>query len=128
TSMAAPVVAGAAALLLQANPRLTPNMIKMILMYTAQQVPNFNLLEQGAGELNIDGAVRLAKAIRPDLASSMAVGSPLLTRAVPTPSSKITYDDELAIADTKGNVIERNTGSGTCTFQWSQGIIVDHTY
>ena len=36
TSVAAPVVAGAAALLLEANPNLTPNMVKMILMYTAQ--------------------------------------------------------------------------------------------
>src|SRR6185369_4146806 len=36
TSMAAPVVSGAAALLLQANPNLTPNMVKILLMYTAQ--------------------------------------------------------------------------------------------
>ena len=34
TSMATPVAAGAAALLLQVNPKLTPNMVKMILMYT----------------------------------------------------------------------------------------------
>ncbi len=36
TSMSSPVVAGAAALLLQANPTLTPNLVKAILMYTAQ--------------------------------------------------------------------------------------------
>ena len=40
TSMSAPLTAGAAALMLQANPKLTPNMVKMILMYTAQQLPN----------------------------------------------------------------------------------------
>src|SRR5205085_1762088 len=39
SSVAAPVVAGAAALMLQANPRLTPNMVKALLMYTAQQLP-----------------------------------------------------------------------------------------
>src|ERR1700687_4394318 len=49
SSMATPVVAGAAALLLQANPRLTPSLIKTILMYTAQPLPGFNMLEQGAG-------------------------------------------------------------------------------
>src|SRR5947209_3093376 len=42
TSMATPVVAGAAALLLQANPKLTPNLVKAILMYTAQQLANFD--------------------------------------------------------------------------------------
>ncbi|HEX8685158.1 MAG TPA: S8 family serine peptidase, partial [Pyrinomonadaceae bacterium] len=64
TSMATPVTAGAAALLLQANPRLTPNMVKMILMYTAQPLAGFNMLEQGAGELNVEGAVRLARLVR----------------------------------------------------------------
>jgi serine protease AprX len=58
TSMATPVVAGAAALMLQANPKLTPNMVKALLMYTAQPLAGFNTtLEQGAGELNVEGAV-----------------------------------------------------------------------
>src|SRR6185295_1924631 len=61
TSMATPVVAGTAALLLQANPKLTPNMVKMILMYTTQPLAGYNMLEQGTGELNVEGAVRLAK-------------------------------------------------------------------
>ena len=61
TSMSTPVVSGAAALMLQANPKLTPNMVKMILMYTAQPIAGFNHLEQGAGQVNIEGAVRFAK-------------------------------------------------------------------
>src|SRR5262249_2492903 len=39
TSMAAPVVSGTAALMFEANPTLTPNLIKVLLMYTAQQLP-----------------------------------------------------------------------------------------
>src|SRR5207244_10239830 len=78
SSMAAPVVAGAAALMLQINPKLTPNMVKMALMYTADPLPNFNMLEQGTGELNVEGAARLSKAIRTDLSSSTVKGSPLL--------------------------------------------------
>lgn len=115
TSMSTPIAAGAAALLLQANPKLTPNLIKAILMYTAQQLPDFNMFEQGAGQINIEGAVRLAKVIRTDLSSKTRVGSPLLTTgAPPRPETSIKYNDENA--------------KGTSTFKWSQGIILDHTY
>jgi serine protease AprX len=61
TSMAAPVVSGTVALMLQANPSLTPNLIKAILQYTAEIYPGYNPLEEGAGFLNALGAVRLAK-------------------------------------------------------------------
>jgi serine protease AprX len=60
TSMAAPVVSGTVALMLQANPALTPNLVKGILQYTAQTYPGYNVLTQGAGFLNTLGAVRLA--------------------------------------------------------------------
>src|SRR5205823_14363790 len=79
TSMATPIVSGTAALLLQANPKLTPNMIKMLLEYTAQPLQGFNVLEQGAGELNVEGAVRVAKQIRQDMGTSSAKGTWMLT-------------------------------------------------
>src|SRR5438552_12220317 len=77
TSMATPVVAGAAALILQTNPNLTPNLVKAILEYTADPLAGFNTLEQGAGLLNVEGAVRLAGLVRTDL-SNCVLGSPLL--------------------------------------------------
>src|SRR5262249_2634692 len=61
TSMAAPVVAGTVALMLQANPSLTPNAVKAILQYTAQTYPGYDALTEGAGFLNAVGAVRLAR-------------------------------------------------------------------
>lgn len=61
TSMAAPVVAGSVALMLEANPNLTPNMVKAILQFTAQVYNGYNYLTQGAGFLNTLGAVRLAR-------------------------------------------------------------------
>jgi serine protease AprX len=71
TSMAAPVVSGTVALMLQANPNLTPNLIKALLQYTAQPYADptstkspakqYSALRQGAGFLNSLGAVRLAK-------------------------------------------------------------------
>ena len=48
TSIAAPVVSGTVALLLQANPGLTPPLIKAILQYTAQPLPGASLVHQGA--------------------------------------------------------------------------------
>ena len=61
TSMATPVVSGTVALMLQANPALTPNLVKGILQFTAQTYPGYNVLTQGAGFLNTLGAVRLAR-------------------------------------------------------------------
>jgi serine protease AprX len=65
TSMAAPHVAGTAALMLEANPSLSVGAVRAVLEFTAQQVPNTSLLAQGAGQLNAYGAVRLARQIMP---------------------------------------------------------------
>ena len=62
TSQAAPVVAGTVALMLQANPSLTPNAVKAILQYTAEMYNGYSYLAQGAGFLNARGAVDLALA------------------------------------------------------------------
>ncbi len=62
TSMAAPVVAGVIALMIDANPQLTPNAVKAILQYTAEVRRGYDALSQGAGLLNARGAVELARA------------------------------------------------------------------
>jgi subtilisin family serine protease len=108
TSMATPLVAGAAALMLQANSKLTPNMIKAVLMYTAQQLPNFNHFEQGAGQLNVEGAIRIAQLIRTDINWSTAATGTLMLIA-PLPSAQTT-----TIAQQ--------------TFNWSQGCMMDQSF
>jgi serine protease AprX len=57
TSMSSAVVAGAVALLLEANPRLTPADVKLVLQLTSSRVPGAGLIETGAGSLNIASAV-----------------------------------------------------------------------
>lgn len=86
TSMAAPIVAGAAMNLVQVNPNLTPNLIKAILMYSAQPLRNANTLEQGAGMVNIDGAVRLARLIKTTMPTSN--GAALLKTGAALPVSQ----------------------------------------
>ena len=68
TSMSAPLVAGTAALMLEANPRLTVGTVRAILEFTAQPVPSTTLLAQGAGQVNALGAVRLARLVKPGVA------------------------------------------------------------
>ena len=63
TSMAAPVVSATIALMLQANPSLTPNLVKAILEFTAESHPRYDALTQGAGFLNARGAVELAQSV-----------------------------------------------------------------
>jgi subtilisin family serine protease len=106
TSMSAPVVAGAAALLLELNPNLTPGLVKAILMYTAQPIKNFNTLEQGAGLLNVDGAARMAKIIK-STASTLNNGATMIaTKNLPTQTSMIAGE--------------------TC--YWGKGVITDHCF
>lgn len=72
--MAAPVVAGAAALIPQKNPGLKPNAVKAVLMYSAERRYE-SVLEVGAGYLKIAGAVNMAA----NIDSSAPVGAYWLT-------------------------------------------------
>jgi hypothetical protein len=82
TSMASPVVSGTIALMLQANPALTPNQVKAVLQFTAERRDGYDALTEGAGFLNARGAVELAQ--------SLAAGGtldPSAPHADPTPWS-----------------------------------------
>ncbi|MBA2133763.1 S8 family peptidase [Capillibacterium thermochitinicola] len=56
TSMATPMVAGAAALLWEKDPALTPNQVRELLVATAED-RGYNRLIQGAGYLNVGAAL-----------------------------------------------------------------------
>jgi serine protease AprX len=58
TSVAAPVVAGVAALLLQSEPNLTPDQVKYRLMNTTRQLTNPTC--SGAGVVNVQRAIDIA--------------------------------------------------------------------
>ncbi|WP_078378615.1 S8 family serine peptidase [Sutcliffiella halmapala] len=70
TSMAAPHVAGASALLKQAHPDWAPNQIKAALMNTTKPLVNedgdsYSVLEQGTGRIQLENAVKTNSLVYP---------------------------------------------------------------
>ena len=85
TSMAAAVTTGVVAQMIHAQRKtfgrgtsLTPNAVKAMLQYAALDLSDYDVLTQGAGALNGDGAVALAASID----STTAVGQWWLTEGV----------------------------------------------
>src|SRR2546423_3083638 len=60
TSFAAPIVSSIVACMLEANPKLTPQEIKRLLIGTAERVPNVKVDRQGWGVVNARRAVEVA--------------------------------------------------------------------
>ena len=64
TSMATPHVAGVAALMLQANPSLSPDSIKRVLVDTARPMPAYSVYTAGAGYVDAYAATSRASSIK----------------------------------------------------------------
>jgi serine protease AprX len=105
TSMSAPVVTGTVALMMQANPALTPNAVKAILQYTAQTYQGYDALTQGAGFLNAAGAVALAR----NFADPLAV-----------PPADATWSRHIIWANHRyaGGVLERSANAWATGLAW----------
>jgi len=71
TSMATPHTAGIIALMLEANPNLTPAKVKSILEATATNMTGREAWEQGAGHVNAYNAVAMAQGIRTDYGATV---------------------------------------------------------
>jgi len=65
TSFAAPIVSSVIACMLEANPHLTPQQVKRILIDTAERLPAIEIDRQGWGVIAPRRAVEVALALRP---------------------------------------------------------------
>jgi serine protease AprX len=65
TSFSAPIVSSTVACMLEANPELTPQQIKRILIDTSERLPDIEIDRQGWGVVNPRRAVEVALALRP---------------------------------------------------------------
>jgi serine protease AprX len=65
TSFAAPIVSSIIACMLEANPELSPQQVKRILIDTAERLPDIEIDRQGWGVVAPRRAVELALALRP---------------------------------------------------------------
>ena len=64
TSFAAPIVSSVIAQMLEANPNLTPQQIKRILISTAERLPHYEVDRQGWGVIDPRRAVEMAVSLR----------------------------------------------------------------
>jgi len=101
TSMAAPIVSGAAALLLGANPRLSRFGVATALEATANSLPG-----AGSGLIDIDAAVRNVLGLSP--APSTATPSP--TTVEPTPAASLVIPAGQTPATTTARGAESSNG------------------
>jgi subtilisin family serine protease len=79
TSQAAAIVSGAAALLLEQRPELTPDQVKALLMSSAQDIPGVSAVCQGAGLIDMKALFRTA--------------TPSATQAWPSATNSAPYDN-----------------------------------
>ncbi len=80
SSTAAPIVAGAAALMIGEDPGLTPDDVKLRLMRSADPLAGAPEYQQGAGMLDIDGALaETALADGPTLSADLGDGTTILS-------------------------------------------------
>ena len=128
TSMAAPHVAGVVALMLEANPSLTPDEIRSILVATATAMPGCPATDCGAGYTNAFAAVEAAldSVNQPPVADLVALpatgAAPLLVTLDATASS----DPDGSITSYRWDVdgdgqVDAITASATTSYTYAAG-------
>ena len=119
TSQAAAVVSGAAALLLQQRPGLTPDQVKHLLTATARRLPEADPLAQGAGLLDVKAAAAAATPTSTQTwPRSLGTGSLELARG----TSRVTVNGTPVVGEQTVFLTAWNA------FGWTSGLIGSSTW
>ena len=132
TSQAAAVVCGAVALMLQAQPTLTPNQVKCKLMSSARAAVDatnklaYTVFQQGAGRINVYDAVynqntacaNVGLDIAADLAGTKHYGGPARQKA----------DGTFYVVDAAGQPINQQGYLWNNGYLWNQGYLWSNGY
>ncbi|PHN02811.1 S8 family serine peptidase [Flavilitoribacter nigricans] len=116
TSMAAPHVAGIVALLLDANPQLTPYDVKAILQQTATNMPGYADWEVGAGYVNAYAAVDLAYRAEAGYGGMLKIGREFVSE-VNTATVSTNYTIDYSPLNINGNEVTFNVAEGTTAIE-----------
>lgn len=115
TSMATPFIAGTVALMLDANPTLTPAQVKQILTDTATAMPGYEEWEAGAGYVNVwaavDKAANSSKAYASLAKTSFYVN--VATAKAPAETATINYSPTATPGATSSNAVAFTVAPGT---------------
>lgn len=115
TSMACPHIAGVVALMLDANPTLTPAQVKKILVDTATVMPGYDEWEVGAGYVNawaaVDQAANAAKTYASLAKTEFLVD--VTTTKSPTEQKLIHYSPSATPGPTSSNAVPFTVAEGT---------------
>ncbi|MGP4106480.1 S8 family serine peptidase [Virgibacillus sp. L01] len=115
TSMATPHVAGIVALMLEANPELSPTEVKNYLQQTATNMPGYEAWEVGAGYVNAFAAVDLAFDVTKEYGSTVNMNQTFNSNVESTTTRKefeVDYNPVTAVSDNQYSFeVEEGVGS-----------------
>jgi serine protease AprX len=127
TSMAAPMVAGAAALMLEARPGLTPDSVKARLMQSAGKAPGSDPYARGAGRLDVVAALAASGTAANARSPQVQRGTESGTLTLVPPGSTWGNPQQWTVSGLFGDAVWDDTSLWGDTALWGDSVVSGDT-
>ncbi|HEX5044882.1 MAG TPA: S8 family peptidase [Candidatus Polarisedimenticolaceae bacterium] len=127
TSMAAPMVAGTAALMLEARPGLTPDTVKARLMRSAGKAPGADPYARGAGRLDVAAALAASGTAGNARSPEVERGASAGTLTVAPPGRVWGSPQQWTVQALYGNAVWSDTSLWGDTVLWGDRVVSGDT-